>query len=764
MEDAPYRNTRSSAGSQSKDEKLCHNKTLMENNVFATPESNATAKKLESKRVRTPSGNLITSLVGDIRNFFEVEQSSSSPKLYSGHRYNSQEGLQNQSPITQAQSGMNSASSRKPRDTTQASTVKANKLQSSKKAKLSDKPTSAKQLNSLFQTSQESNTMGPPDTPNVVPSQQPQQVSQDQPVTQTIKSSFTRLQQLVKMHSEGAKPKTNTTTTQNKTDINNSCHNQQDNITRSEQKEQQEDTYTQEKAESQLHSQETSSEQQKQPKVMDLQIVMRMFKEIKSDLTNFKKDTDIEKLRSITFTQDQQSDSLALLQKELANYKIKNEVLSSVVCSLSTKLTDMEGRLVNLERKSIQNSVVISGLVISSYGELRKFFAKCLDLKELEIDGYYNIGPIEDGKPPPPLVVTLSTLQDKQRVLSNKKKLKKMSEEGNQIYINDLQTPEITEKKRREREIFQDNNMNTVNKIEMSFFKGGLKIQNEPYKKKIMAPTPEEILKMTTEELNQTLSLRIKQGPIVNVQGNKFVAYSYEAQNHQQIRSAYAHMKLMYPEANHIILGYNIPGTLKHYSQDFFDDGDFGMGKHVLNLLVGNNIQCRAMFVTRYSASTKLGPKRFEAIRQAVKQAIDLHPKNRYTGSEQKITQLWPQKPKKTMQKTEQNHDNQATIHKQVSSPNGYSAMRNKPNSNSPRYTPEPTSPRYVPGLRHSLPTQYQERHQSPSQTIRHQHTSPAQNQYQFAPPKPALMPGSPYGELSEQSWPRLGSSRNPWN
>ena len=74
MEDGPYRNTRSSAGSSSKtSEKINNLKEPCDKvNEKSTPLSNISAKE----RVRTLSGHLISNSVGDIRNFFDRKDNS----------------------------------------------------------------------------------------------------------------------------------------------------------------------------------------------------------------------------------------------------------------------------------------------------------------------------------------------------------------------------------------------------------------------------------------------------------------------------------------------------------------------------------------------------------------------------------------------------------------------------------------------------------------------------------------------------------------
>ena len=89
------------------------------------------------------------------------------------------------------------------------------------------------------------------------------------------------------------------------------------------------------------------------------------------------------------------------------------------------------------------------------------------------------------------------------------------------------------------------------------------------------------------------------------------------------------HLKLMLPEATHIMCAYDIPGKESHYVHDYCDGGDYGVAKHILRLLINNKISSRAIFVVRFSKNgVKLGSKRIEYAVKAAKMAIDAHPYN----------------------------------------------------------------------------------------------------------------------------------------
>ena len=79
MEDAPYRNTRSSAGSQghgTEKVQITNNQDISEVFDF-NGQTLQKAVRTANTRVRTPSGHILTSSAEDIRNFSAVKETAS---------------------------------------------------------------------------------------------------------------------------------------------------------------------------------------------------------------------------------------------------------------------------------------------------------------------------------------------------------------------------------------------------------------------------------------------------------------------------------------------------------------------------------------------------------------------------------------------------------------------------------------------------------------------------------------------------------------
>ena len=93
------------------------------------------------------------------------------------------------------------------------------------------------------------------------------------------------------------------------------------------------------------------------------------------------------------------------------------------------------------------------------------------------------------------------------------------------------------EQKQRERSLLFNNKTSVANKVEMSTFKGGLKIQNEVYKQKVREPECSEILGLDEKEMNQVLDIKLSKGETIEQENNSFVGFCKDAQDYGTIRN-----------------------------------------------------------------------------------------------------------------------------------------------------------------------------------------------------------------------------------
>ena len=629
MEDGPYRNTRASAGSLNRSsEKDGHygnqnTSNSQETEVFSeygTPKPN----EIYKTRNRTPSGHYITNSVGDIRSFFDKTETSS--------------------PLTfknkVVKDLLNPSATNSPAKDSQTKDATLNRNQPSGKGK-QRKQISAIQTQLSFSaiktTAAGVNATDMAQSELSLKQTQQQQIYSPRQVLNPSQLS----NKDVKRSSKTATNKEGDR--QFSRDSVNSVNIPQTSLTPTQKKMDKKPKSAISLAEEFLAASETT-----EPKVMDLRIVLEMFKEIKKDIKE-----NSTKMDNVTDSQQQNVDDLTNLQKEVEFYKKKSDVMSGVIQKMSKSMSSMEVKINRLERNTAPPAVVVSGQRVSDKKQdaklqLEDFFKQTIGVTVDAID-HYTVGTGENQA----IVVNVEDFEQKGEILQNKSKLKNItSSSGSKFYINDHVPAEVNERKTRERQIFYANKRNTASTVEMSFFKGGLRIQNQRYRTKVTVPDPSNFLSMTSEEFEQIMSVKLHQGKQVSDEkgGNVLAAFTAPTATLNDVNKAYAKMKLQFPQATHIVGSFSVPGQETYYCQDYCDDGDYGAGRRILDLMKKNNITSRAIFVVRFTDGTKLGGKRFPSYLDAAIDAINTSPENYLTKTSQRINkkQLSPSKPRST--------------------------------------------------------------------------------------------------------------------
>ena len=598
--DGPYRNTRSSSsGSQGKaSEKISTIENSAKKNKDSVFRQNTTDKEQDNdreitrnrERIRTPSGHLTTTSVGDIRNFFSKTSQNGnftppSFKTYSQHRSIGKIS-------TNDSQGRDSKLDRVSQPCTHMHNFDRNGANSHASPILKDNNPIQSKCDKLQRHQQTAKTvwieggncqLQPPDQTCQINSKQRINFNEEIDCNQTDE--------------QFADFNTKQTTAGRACNINREV-----------------DMDPKQSLEDVLGEPEEITTD---PKVMDLQIVMQMFREIKQDLNQFKKDVPTEDLKALISEKQESSNTIKKLENKLEKQQQSNKVMSGTIIRMSKEMEEMKSRLNELEKSGNRTNLMIYGFkLIAAKKErhemLKKFLKDTMNVNVAVEDSYY----VGEGDQKP-LIMCFASVADRNKVFYSKTKLKDyVNEMDKPFYIKEMLPAAINEQKRKERAIFLQNSRNTASKIEMSFFRGNLRIQNEPYVEKVREPKPEDFLQLNDQDLKDIMSTKIQVGKQITQTASTFTGYAINATTHKQIRKAYIRMKLAFPQARHIMCAYIIPGTAEYYAENSCDDGEYAGGQAILDLLKEEGYKNCAVFVVRYYGGIKLGRQRFDIIKQ----------------------------------------------------------------------------------------------------------------------------------------------------
>ena len=153
---------------------------------------------------------------------------------------------------------------------------------------------------------------------------------------------------------------------------------------------------------------------------------------------------------------------------------------------------------------------------------------------------------------------------------------------------------------------------------------GKLFIDNQPYHQKLTVPQPKDILGLSMDELNSILDVEVTRGETYNKDGSSFLGVTARVQSIDKVSRYYVQMKLIYPEARHIICAFKLAGEDIHNTEGYCDYKETNAGRTLLRELKNCNILNRVVFVMRQYGGIKMGPERYDYILKAARQALTL--------------------------------------------------------------------------------------------------------------------------------------------
>ena len=381
------------------------------------------------------------------------------------------------------------------------------------------------------------------------------------------------------------------------------------------------------------------------PGIMDLNTVVKMFTELKMEMSGVnKKLAAIEQrdstasIEALTSAQQNTNSEVLKLKNELEVVKVKNTVMNCNISRLTQVVDELQEKIDRIEVDKCKRMTILSGF----YAEDRKddMLQQINDFLQAELgtnvtaEDAYKMG---QGKPAN-IVITLSSVNEKRKIYENSYKLEEFTNaDGKHLKFRDFFTQASLEKRKKQQDILDLNNENPVKTAEVTYANGTVLLDGNPYRKQITSPDPAAILQMHEGELEKILSMKIAATKSLEVNGNTFIGYSICANTYPTIRDAYMHIKLANAAARHIVAAWRIQGLPEYEANDYNDDREFFAGKQILEFMKKYNITNRAIFVVRYASQEKLGNTRFKYYIQAAAEAIRASSYNKITGMEQNI-------------------------------------------------------------------------------------------------------------------------------
>ena len=377
--------------------------------------------------------------------------------------------------------------------------------------------------------------------------------------------------------------------------------------------------------------------------VMEVAVVHTMFKKLKENFERRLQQIKVECLSTADqgqLSKNLQENTLSLKQK-VSNMELEEDILKCAIYKINESVDELTDRMKKIELDGYKKMITITGLYVDpddtaiARRQVDAFIAENLGIN-VRIESCYPVG----TSMPPTLIVTLHSVREKDKIMKNKKSLKGVhNPDGKPYYINNYYLTDSLEKRRHYRQMIKQNEEAGEEKVQMETYGNALLIDGQKYVCAIQPPNVQQILDMSIEEVQEVVNTKLENGPAIEKDDNKFIGYTICVKTLKEIQNANMRLRLSHPKARHIMCAFRINDEAEPYynRSGCCDDGEHGASVKLLEILEGNAILQRAVFVVRYYSGKKLGPARFTCITEAAEECIKLNPFNSILNAVQEL-------------------------------------------------------------------------------------------------------------------------------
>lgn len=222
------------------------------------------------------------------------------------------------------------------------------------------------------------------------------------------------------------------------------------------------------------------------------------------------------------------------------------------------------------------------------------------------------------------MMIRLQNAADKATIYKKMDNLKQANKGRDRPYFITDQLPEAWAERKKYIHFLKQQNQKlpVAQQLKATVKDGSIKFNDQEYILPVHAPTVSEFLNLPAERRKVIRELDVIQGKDEVAQESIFIGYAAQVFSTKQVEDYYYLVKLLNPEATHIMCAFKLPGVDFTKLQGSIDDGEHAGGRTLLNLLLKDQqINC-ALFVVRHYGGKHLGQLRFSLIEKTANDAL----------------------------------------------------------------------------------------------------------------------------------------------
>ena len=192
------------------------------------------------------------------------------------------------------------------------------------------------------------------------------------------------------------------------------------------------------------------------PKVVDMNLVVKMFTQINTKMTkmdqklkNLTKENTAKEIEILTDAQLKMDQEVQKMQTQLHESKVRNTILTGTISRMNQVMSEMQSRVERIEANIARRIITISGFYASSKKDIRIKQLHDFFHEHMMIDVSIEDATLSGEAAPPQIIVTLSAADDKTKIYEAVHRVKDyVNKDGKKLYFMDFNPPAVQEIKK----------------------------------------------------------------------------------------------------------------------------------------------------------------------------------------------------------------------------------------------------------------------------------------------------------------------------
>ena len=152
--------------------------------------------------------------------------------------------------------------------------------------------------------------------------------------------------------------------------------------------------------------------------------------------------------------------------------------------------------------------------------------------------------------------------------------------------------------------------------------KGKISVDGKELKGKIQMPSYSKLLKLSAEEIEDTLAVNIVEGDEHHEKSSHYLSFAQKVKHVEDVNKGLAKLRVKYADAMHISCAYRLKKSAKPQDQGYEDDMEIGVGRSILSAIQNKSMSEICVYMVRYYGGIHLGNRRYEIAKDLALSAI----------------------------------------------------------------------------------------------------------------------------------------------